>query len=95
MNARVFPGTKLPFVKAFGGYEFLHGTWRVVPEGFEEAARAHPLLEVQEEEEATEQELLPSTTELASVGAEEVTEDENGGPTLQRSGSGRRRGSNL
>lgn len=88
MDARVLPGTKLPFVKAFGGYEFVHGAWRAVPEGFEEAAQVHPLLEVREEEVALMGTPLP-ITEPVSAGPEEVTTDEDAGPTLQR-GSGRR-----
>lgn len=96
MNARVQPGTKLPFVKAFGGYEFVHGMWRAVPAGFEEAAQAHPLLEVQEDE--VMEVVSPSSSEESPIvapaeGTEEEKADEDAGTPLQRSGSRRQRSS--
>jgi hypothetical protein len=82
MEARVKADGRLNVVTAFGGREFTKGEWRPVPDGFEAAAEAHPLLQV------TSEAVLPVVSEEPETGG---LTDESSGTSEQRSG-GRRRG---
>lgn len=50
MKARVKVDSRITVVTAFGGFTYVRNTWANVPQGQEEAARHHPLLEVDEVE---------------------------------------------
>lgn len=100
MKARVKEDGRLNVVTAFGGREYTKREWRPVPEGSEEAAGKHPLLEVQEQPVLSEKvsvvENEPKTADDEAAGdnaAEEVA-DESGRTDLQRGGGRRSRSRN-
>lgn len=49
MKVRVKPSYRWSVITAFSGREFVKSEWRPVPAGYEEAAKNHELLEVEEE----------------------------------------------
>lgn len=51
MLAQVKPDSRMKIVMAFTGHEYVRYEWRPVPEGAQEEARKHPLLDVMEAEE--------------------------------------------
>jgi len=51
MLAQVKPDSRMKIVIAFTGHEYVTYEWRPVPEGAQEEARKHPLLDVMEAEE--------------------------------------------
>ncbi len=55
-------------ITAFAGQgEYTKREWRLVPTGFEDEARRHPYLEVQEDAAATEPEPEPTVTDEPPV----------------------------
>lgn len=94
MKARVKDDGRLNVVTAFGGREYTKREWRPVPEGFEAAAEAHPLL-VTSGELADRSPLVggqESTSEEGAVGAQQPeVADESGRTDLQRGGGRKQR----
>lgn len=78
MKARVREDGRLNVVTAFGGREYTKRDWRPVPEGFEAAAEAHPLL-VTSDELAVAEAMQPEVA------------DESGRTDLQRGGGRKQR----
>ena len=90
MKARVKEDGRLNVVTAFGGREYTKREWRPVPEGFEAAAEAHPLLEIGGQESANYE--LRITNEEGEVEAQQPeVADESGRTDLQRGGGRKQR----
>lgn len=84
MKARVKEDGRLNVVTAFGGREYTKRDWRPVPEGFEAAAEAHPLL-------ITSDELRIANEEGEVEAQQPEVADESGRADLQRSGGRKQR----
>jgi hypothetical protein len=81
MRARVKEDGRLNVVTAFGGREYTKREWRPVPEGFEAAAEAHPLLVTADELQVA----------IGEAPVEPEVADESGRTDLQRSGGRKQR----
>lgn len=76
LEAKVKDSYTMGAVTAFSGREYVRSEWRLVPVGSEEAAQAHPLLDVREFGVPHPEEVPASPEPAPAVPVETIIEEE-------------------